>query len=245
LGFPADHQGSLRRRGPRHASCGQARRLPPRAWKKRASTAGAFGNDSVFLERYIRERSHVEVRILGDSTESAASSRAAELLLQRASKGWVEVGPSGRLRESVRLDFLGLRALTSRRGYLAPAPWSFGDADLGELVLHRIQPAHPGRAHGHLVWSPASTLYESRCKIAQGHSRPYASRCRCPAGRALRQWLRTAVPRDHRGFPPIIPFPDYGKILPIAHRQARYPLDGRIGLRRPPRSLPYYYSLSG
>ncbi|HBY64460.1 MAG TPA: hypothetical protein DEH78_31965, partial [Solibacterales bacterium] len=40
--------------------------LPQRLEEARAEAAAAFGNDAVFLERYIRRARHVEVQILGD-----------------------------------------------------------------------------------------------------------------------------------------------------------------------------------
>jgi acetyl-CoA carboxylase biotin carboxylase subunit len=76
------------------------RRVPsaaelPSAYRAARSEAGAsFGDDSVYLEKYIEEPRHVEIQVLGDTYGKVVSLGERECSLQRRHQKVVEEAPS-------------------------------------------------------------------------------------------------------------------------------------------------------
>ena len=154
IGYPADDQGGVRRRRPRHARGATRPEISPAGWRKRAAKRG----------RGIRQRR----RVSRDATSAArgtsrcrfwATSTATSLHLyerdcsvQRRHQKVVEVAPA---RQSGSDD--------PRAGWPTP-PWQLAraagyynagtveflvDADTRRVVFHRSESAHSGGAHGH------------------------------------------------------------------------------------------------
>ena len=71
----------------------------------RQEAAAAFGNDAVFLERFIRRAKHIEVQILGDHHGNILHLYERDCSVQRRHQKVVEVAPAvaldGRIREEV------------------------------------------------------------------------------------------------------------------------------------------------
>ena len=65
--LPRHPEGRRRRRRPRHAPLRQRRRRssPPSSWYN-SEAKKAFGNDDIFMEKYLVEPKHIEVQILAD-----------------------------------------------------------------------------------------------------------------------------------------------------------------------------------
>src|SRR6266700_1589868 len=70
----------------------------------RREAGGAFGNDAVFLERYIRRARHVEVQILGDRNGNILHLYERDCSVQRRHQKVVEVAPAVGLPASVRRE---------------------------------------------------------------------------------------------------------------------------------------------
>lgn len=68
----------------------------------RAEAAGAFGDDRVFIEKYIESPRHIEVQVLGDSFGRVVHLWERECSLQRRHQKVVEEAPSPYLDEATR-----------------------------------------------------------------------------------------------------------------------------------------------
>lgn len=68
----------------------------------RSEAAKAFGNDTVFLEKFIESPKHVEVQILGDNEGNLVHLFERDCSVQRRFQKVVEVAPSFKLREDTR-----------------------------------------------------------------------------------------------------------------------------------------------
>jgi pyruvate carboxylase len=178
----------------------------------RREAKAAFGNDAVFLERFVRRARHVEVQILGDRHGHLLHLYERDCSVQRRHQKVVEVAPAVGLDDAIR------RALAEAAVKLAQAAGYYNagtveflvDADSGAWyfieVNPRIQVEHP-------VTEMVTGIDLVRCQIqvAQGmdlfgpeiHLPPqeqiplygYAMQCR----------ITTEDPSNHF-------VPDYGKI---------------------------------
>ncbi len=64
----------------------------------------AFGNSSVFLERYIGRAKHIEVQILGDKYGNVVHLHERDCSIQRRHQKVIEIAPSINLPDKVRAD---------------------------------------------------------------------------------------------------------------------------------------------
>ena len=64
----------------------------------------AFGNDAVFLERYIGRAKHIEVQIIGDKQGNVVHLHERDCSVQRRHQKVIEIAPSVGLPDEVRRD---------------------------------------------------------------------------------------------------------------------------------------------
>jgi acetyl-CoA carboxylase biotin carboxylase subunit len=76
--------------------------------------AAAFGNDRVFIEKYIREPRHIEFQILGDSHENAVHVFERECSIQRRHQKIIEETPSPAMTPQLRRQ-MGEAAVAAAR----------------------------------------------------------------------------------------------------------------------------------
>jgi pyruvate carboxylase len=108
----------------------------------RRESAAAFGNDAVFLERFIRRARHIEVQILGDRHGNILHLYERDCSVQRRHQKVVEVAPAVSLDPKIRAA-LAEAAVTLARaaGYSSAGTVEFlVDGDTGEWYFIEVNP---------------------------------------------------------------------------------------------------------
>jgi len=115
----------------------------------RREAASGFGDDRVFLERYVSRARHVEIQILGDAHGRVVHLGERECSIQRRHQKIIEESPSPRVDATLR-EAMGDAALRLARalGYRSAGTVEFlVDDDTGEFffleVNTRLQVEHP------------------------------------------------------------------------------------------------------
>jgi pyruvate carboxylase len=135
----------------------------------RREAGAAFGNDAVFLERYVERARHVEVQILGDRAGHLLHLYERDCSVQRRHQKVVEVAPAVGLDDSIR------RALADAAVKLAQAAGYYNagtveflvDADSGAWYFIEVNPRIQVE---HTVTEMVTGIDLVRCQIqvAQG-----------------------------------------------------------------------------
>ncbi|MGD8416897.1 MAG: biotin carboxylase N-terminal domain-containing protein [Pseudomonadales bacterium] len=119
-----------------------------RAFSRSSALAGrAFGDDGVFLERWVPRARHIEVQVLGDGQGGAIHLHERECSIQRRHQKVIEESPAPGIHRS-ELESLAARAagFAARVGYDNLGTLETlraGDADYGFLEMNtRIQVEH-------------------------------------------------------------------------------------------------------
>ena len=92
IGFPLPREGGCKGRRPRHARCPLARaELEEARAAAEREAVGAFGDGSLYLERYLKRPRHVEVQLLADahggrSSRSASATAPSSAAIRRCSR---------------------------------------------------------------------------------------------------------------------------------------------------------------
>ena len=190
----------------------------------------AFGNDAVFLERYIGRAKHIEVQILGDKQGNVVHLHERDCSVQRRHQKVIEIAPSVGLPDVVRQDLCAAAVKIAKSiGYYNAGTVEFLlDLDTHEWFFIEMNPRVQVE---HTVTEVITgiDIVRSQCLIAQGHSL---------FGDAIGIPEQDAIPRD--GFaiqarvttedPEKNFAPDYGKI--VNYRSAAgfgIRLDGAMG----------------
>ena len=108
----------------------------------RREAGAAFGNDAVFLERFVRRARHIEVQILGDRHGNILHLYERDCSVQRRHQKVVEVAPAVSLDPALR-DALARAAVRLARaaGYYNAGTVEFlVDADSGEWYFIEVNP---------------------------------------------------------------------------------------------------------
>src|SRR5882724_8654670 len=116
--------------------------FPSRLEEARREAGGAFGNDAVFLERYIRRARHVEVQILGDRHGNLLHLHERDCSVQRRHQKVVEVAPAVGLANSIRRDLADAALRLGRAaGYENAGTVEFlVDAETGDWYFIEVNP---------------------------------------------------------------------------------------------------------
>ncbi len=178
----------------------------------------AFGDSSVFLERYVRRAKHIEVQILGDRHGNVVHLHERDCSVQRRHQKVIEIAPSVNLDEKVRHELCEAAVSLAREvKYDNAGTVEFLlDVDTNEWFFIEMNPRIQVE---HTVTEQITgiDLVRSQILIAQGqslHSEEIAipEQNKIPRnGFAVQSRITTEDPE--RGFSP-----DYGKIL--AYRSA-------------------------
>ncbi len=186
--------------------------LQARIDEARAEAAAAFGNDAVFMERYIRNARHIEVQVLGDQHGNILHLYERDCSVQRRHQKVVEVAPAVGLDEGIRRGLCSDAVKLARAaGYYNAGTVEFlVDVDTGEWFFIEVNPRVQVE---HTVTEVVTGIDIVRCQIqvAQGLSL-FGPEMDLPKqeeiplhGFALQCRVTTEDPSNHF-------IPDYGKI---------------------------------
>ncbi|MGH9680891.1 MAG: biotin carboxylase N-terminal domain-containing protein, partial [Candidatus Acidiferrales bacterium] len=108
----------------------------------RAEAGASFGNDAVFLERYIRRARHIEVQILADQHGNVLHLHERDCSVQRRNQKVVEVAPAVNLDPRIRAGLSNAAVALAREAkYYSAATVEFlVDADTGEFYFIEVNP---------------------------------------------------------------------------------------------------------
>ena len=114
-----------------------------------AEAKAAFGNDDVYIEKYLEKPRHIEIQVLGDGQGRAVHLGERDCSLQRRHQKVWEEAHSPALNAAQR-DEIGERVAQAMRelGYEGVGTVEFLYEN-GEFYLHRDEHAAPGRTSGH------------------------------------------------------------------------------------------------
>src|ERR1700689_2920469 len=137
----------------------------------RQEAKAAFGNDPVFLERFVRRARHVEVQILGDRHGHILHLYERDCSVQRRHQKVVEVAPAVGLDASIRAALADAAVKLARAaGYYNAGTVEFlVDADTGAWYFIEVNPRIQVE---HTVPEMVTGIDLVRCQIqvTQGHS---------------------------------------------------------------------------
>ncbi|MBC7928737.1 MAG: ATP-grasp domain-containing protein, partial [Bryobacteraceae bacterium] len=136
----------------------------------RAEAGAAFGNDAVFLERFIPRARHIEVQILGDTHGNLMHLYERDCSVQRRHQKVVEVAPAVSLDARVRREIADAAVSLSRAaGYYSAGTVEFlVDADSGEWFFIEVNPRVQVE-HTVTEMVTGVDIVRSQILIAQGH----------------------------------------------------------------------------
>ena len=191
----------------------KASELPALLSEAQEEALNAFGNEEVFLERYVKRAKHLEVQILGDRHGNVVHLHERDCSVQRRYQKVVEVAPSIDLAPEVR-DTLNESAVQLARhiGYNNAGTVEFlYDMDLGELSFIEMNPRIQVE-HTVTECITGIDLVRSQILVAQGHALDSAEVAIPPQseiprnGFAIQCRITTEDPEKNFA-------PDYGRIL--------------------------------
>lgn len=147
-----------------------------RLQEARLEAGAAFGNDAVFLERYIRRAKHIEVQILGDKHGNILHLYERDCSVQRRHQKVVEVAPAVHLDPRIRRELADAAVQLARTaGYYNAGTVEFlVDMDTGEWFFIEVNPRVQVE-HTVTEMVTGIDIVRSQILIAQGHEMHGAS----------------------------------------------------------------------
>lgn len=153
--------------------------LPAAVAGARREAAASFGDDTVFLERYLTHARHVEVQIFGDAHQNVVEFGERECSIQRRHQKVVEEAPSPGISDELRGRMTQAAVSLARKiNYLGAGTVEFmvpADADgneTGEFFFlemnTRLQVEHPVTEQTH----SEVDLVEWQFRVADGQQLP-------------------------------------------------------------------------
>jgi len=207
-----------------------AKDLLPLLEEAQGEAERAFGNSSVFLERYIGRAKHIEVQILGDKQGNVVHLHERDCSVQRRHQKVIEIAPSVGLPDAVRHELCEAAVKIAKSiGYYNAGTVEFLlDLDTNEWFFIEMNPRIQVE---HTVTEVITgiDIVRTQCLIAQGHSL-FSDEIGIPPqaevprnGYAIQARITTEDPEKNFA-------PDYGKI--VSYRSAAglgIRLDGAMG----------------
>jgi pyruvate carboxylase len=178
----------------------------------RQEAGAAFGNDAVFLERYIRRARHIEIQILADRHGNILHLHERDCSVQRRNQKVVEVAPAVSLDPAIRAALAEAAIKLARTAWYSNAGTVefLVDADTNQWYFIEVNPRVQVE---HTVTEVVTgiDIVRGQIQIAQGHAL-HDREMNLPRqqdltlnGYALQCRVTTEDPSNHF-------VPDYGKI---------------------------------
>ncbi len=164
--------------------------------------ASSFGDDRIFIEKFVTQPRHIEIQVLADSHGNAVYLHERECSIQRRNQKVIEEAPSPFLDEATR-KAMGEQAcaLAKAVGYTSAGTVEFivdGDRNFYFLEMNtRLQVEHPVTE---LI--SGVDLVEQMIRVAAGEKLPFAQKDLKINGWAMESRLYAEDP--YRGFLPSI-----------------------------------------
>jgi len=114
----------------------------------RSEAANSFGNDAIYIEKYIENPHHIEVQVLGDKYGNVIHLYERECSIQRRNQKVIEESPSPFVKEETRKKMLTVAVAACKKiGYYSAGTLEFMmDKDQNFYFLEmntRLQVEHP------------------------------------------------------------------------------------------------------
>jgi len=145
--------------------------FPSKLEEARREAGAAFGNDAVFLERYIRRAKHIEVQILGDRHGNIVHLYERDCSVQRRHQKVVEVAPAVGLPVKVRNELCEAAvALARTAGYYSAGTVEFlVDGETDEWYFIEVNPRVQVE-HTVTEMVTGIDIVAAQIRVAQGHA---------------------------------------------------------------------------
>ena len=114
----------------------------------RAESKAAFGDDTLYLEKYLERPRHIEIQVLGDGKGRAIHLGERDCSLQRRHQKVWEEGPSPALNMAARDSIGETVAARHARDQISRRRHGRIPIRRRRVQFHRDEHAHPGRAPG-------------------------------------------------------------------------------------------------
>ena len=166
-----------------------------------AEARAAFGNDTLYMEKYVGNARHIEVQILGDSHGNVIHLGERDCSLQRRHQKIIEEAPAYAVPSEVRAKICNAAASLARSiGYRSAGPIEFiYDNDSAEFYFlemnTRIQVEHPITE-----MITGVDLVAQQLRIARGEALPFKQTDIRFAGHAIECRINAESPQH--GFRP-------------------------------------------
>ncbi len=217
-----------RRRRTRHE--GRARRGRP--WRSpiaaaRTEAKAAFGDDTVYLEKYLEKPRHIEIQIFGDGKGHAIHLGERDCSLQRRHQKIWEESPSPALNDAQRKEIGEVCAQRHARAEIRRRRHDRVPLRERRILFHRDEHAHSGRASGD------GDDHRRRSRLRTDPHRRRLAPLAAP-GRHLVLRPRDRMPGQRRAPRDLPPLARAHRLLPSARRRRRARRFGGLsGLRHP------------
>jgi len=185
IGFPILIKASAGGGGKGMRIVGKESELESQMERAISEATSAFGDGSVFIEKYIESPRHIEIQILADSHDNVVHLFERECSIQRRHQKVVEEAPSSVLTPEIR-DKMGAAAIDVAKScdYLGAGTVEFLlDADMNFYFLEmntRLQVEHPVTE-----WITGLDLVAEQIKIAEGQALSFSQKDLSIKGHAL------------------------------------------------------------